>query len=118
MIMRLRAGGASRTMGITEAGEVMIKIIIVEDKKVVREGLAVLLGATEGIECLASYSNCEDMLERLTSDKPDVILMDIGLPGMSGIEGTREVKKVLPDTVRLKQSSGGSGNLDTLGKCG
>jgi DNA-binding NarL/FixJ family response regulator len=77
----------------------MVKVVIVEDKTAIREGLVVLLGATEGIECQASYGNCEDMLARLKTDKPDVILMDIGLPGMSGIEGTREVKKVLPGTV-------------------
>ena len=77
----------------------MIRIVIVEDKKVVREGLVVLLGGTEGIECVASYGNCEDMLEQLKNDGPDIILMDIGLPGMSGIEGTREVKKILPDAV-------------------
>jgi len=77
----------------------MIKVIIVEDKKAVREGLSVLLCGTEGIECAASYANCEDMLGQLKSDSPDVILMDIGLPGMSGIEGTREVKKIMPEAV-------------------
>ena len=77
----------------------MIKIVIVEDKQAVREGLVVLLTGTEGIECVASYGNCEDMLQELKNDSPDIILMDIGLPGMSGIDGTREVKKILPDTV-------------------
>ncbi len=76
----------------------MIRVIIVEDKTAVREGLTVLLGGTEGINCVAQYGNCEDMLARIKADKPDVILMDIGLPGMSGIEGTREVKKILPST--------------------
>jgi DNA-binding NarL/FixJ family response regulator len=77
----------------------MIKLVIVEDKKAIREGLIVLLGATDGISCVAGYGNCEDMLSQLITDKPDVILMDIGLPGMSGIEGTKEVRKLLPDTV-------------------
>jgi DNA-binding NarL/FixJ family response regulator len=76
----------------------MIRIVIVEDKKVVREGLTVLLCGTEGIDCVASYGNCEDMLTQLKTDEPDILLMDIGLPGMSGIEGTREVKKIMPDT--------------------
>lgn len=74
----------------------MIKVVIVEDKTPIREGLTVLLGGTEGIECVAQYGNCEDMLAMAGADSPDVILMDIGLPGMSGIEGTREVKKILP----------------------
>lgn len=77
----------------------MVKVVIVEDKKRIREGLVVLLAATEGIECKAGYPNCEEMLSKLSEDKPDVILMDIGLPGMSGIEGTREVKKLMPETV-------------------
>jgi DNA-binding NarL/FixJ family response regulator len=79
----------------------MTKIVIVEDKKGIRDGLTVLLCATDGIECVSGYGNCEDMLEQLETDRPEVILMDIGLPGMSGIEGTREVKKMLPDTTVL-----------------
>lgn len=75
----------------------MIKVVIVEDKTAIREGLAVLLGGTDGIDCAGRYGNCEDMLASLESDNPDVILMDIGLPGMSGIEGTRAVKSILPD---------------------
>ncbi len=74
----------------------MIKVVIVEDKTPIREGLTVLLGGTEGIDCVGQYGSCEDMLSMLATDSPDVILMDIGLPGMSGIEGTREVKKVRP----------------------
>lgn len=77
----------------------MIKIVIVEDKKGIREGLVVLLGATEGIECVGSYGNCEDMLAQLTTDRPDIILMDIGLPGMSGIDGIKETKKIIPEAV-------------------
>jgi DNA-binding NarL/FixJ family response regulator len=77
----------------------VIRVVIVEDKKAIREGLVVLLGATEGIDCVASYECCEDMLLQLGSDDPDVFLMDIGLPGMSGIEGIQEVKKVREDAI-------------------
>jgi DNA-binding NarL/FixJ family response regulator len=77
----------------------VIRVVIVEDKSRVREGLVVLLSGTEGIGYVAAYGSCEDMLEQVKDDNPDVILMDIGLPGMSGIEGIREVKKIVPEAV-------------------
>jgi DNA-binding NarL/FixJ family response regulator len=80
---------------------IMIAITIVEDQKTIREGLSLLIDATDGLECIAAYECCEDMLKRLKADKPDVILMDIGLPGMSGIEGIKHVKKTDPDCLIL-----------------
>jgi DNA-binding NarL/FixJ family response regulator len=77
----------------------MVRVVIVEDKKPIREGLVVLLGATGGIDCAAAYECCEDMLPRLEEDDPEVILMDIGLPGMSGLEGIEEVRKLRDDAV-------------------
>jgi len=74
----------------------MIRISIIEDQKAIREGLTALITGTEGFECVGAYGNCEDMLAALADTKPDVMLMDIGLPGMSGIEGIREVRKVQP----------------------
>jgi len=79
----------------------MIRIVIVEDNKTIREGLKVLINATEGLKCVANYKSCEDMLNNLKEDSPDLILMDIGLPGMSGIEGIRKVKEIIPDMLIL-----------------
>lgn len=76
----------------------MIKVVIVEDKKAVREGLAMLLGVPGETSCVGSYASAEDMLARLSEDLPDVVLMDIGLPGMSGIEATRLVKQSALET--------------------
>lgn len=76
----------------------MIRIVIVEDKKPVREGLAVLLGVPGELSCVGRYGNAEDMLAALAADAPDIILMDIGLPGMSGIEATSQVKAARPTT--------------------
>jgi len=76
----------------------MIRIVIVEDKKAVREGLAMLLGVTGELSCVGRYPRAEDMLAALASDQPDIVLMDIGLPGMSGIEATRLVKEYRPET--------------------
>lgn len=79
----------------------MIRIAIVEDNKTIRDGLTVLLNATDGLKCIASYRNCESMLENIEEDKPDLMLMDIGLPGMSGIDGIKKVKEIFPDMVIL-----------------
>jgi DNA-binding NarL/FixJ family response regulator len=79
----------------------MITTTIVEDKKTIRDGLAVMIGGTNGLECKAAYQCCEDMLENLHADQPDLILMDIGLPGMSGIEGIKRVKEIRPDCLIL-----------------
>ncbi|RJP65067.1 MAG: DNA-binding response regulator [Ignavibacteriales bacterium] len=75
----------------------MIEIIIVEDNNRIREGLSVLLDGTDGFKCRGVYSNCEAMLEKIGDSEPDIVLMDIGLPGMSGIEGIKILKKLYPD---------------------
>ena len=75
----------------------MIKICLVEDTANIRKGLTLLINGTEGFSCVQSYSDCESMLENISSVKPDVILMDIGLSGMSGIDGVKAVKAILPN---------------------
>ena len=77
------------------------KVIIVEDNHTIRDGLALMLNAQDGIECLASYESCEDMLAEVETVLPDLALMDIGLPGMSGIDGVRKLRGLLPDTLVL-----------------
>ncbi len=73
-----------------------INVIIVEDNKTIREGFATLINGTEGYKCIGTYSNCEDFLNELPVKEPDVVLMDIGLPGMSGIEGVKKAKEIKP----------------------
>ncbi|MEO8512020.1 MAG: response regulator transcription factor [Ignavibacteria bacterium] len=70
----------------------MITVAIVEDDKFIRDSLADMLGEAEGFECSGRYINCEKAIEDFTHNKPDVILMDIELPGMSGIEGVKRIK--------------------------
>ena len=79
----------------------MIRIVIVEDNKTIRDGLSLLINATDGLKCVATYKDCESMLQEVKQDEPALILMDIGLPGMSGIEGTRKVKEIFPDMLVL-----------------
>ena len=72
----------------------MIRIVIVEDNKTIRDGLSLLMNATDGLKCVAKYKDCESMLLEVKQNEPDLILMDIGLPGMSGIEGTKKAKEI------------------------
>ncbi len=76
----------------------MIKVTIVEDIKPIREGLSALINGTPELNCNYSYENCEDLLNNLLDITPDVILMDINLPGISGIEGVKKIKELLPET--------------------
>jgi DNA-binding NarL/FixJ family response regulator len=75
----------------------MINVVIVEDNKNIREGLAVLINGTPDFNCTGFYSDCESFLEELSSISADVVLMDIGLPGMNGIEGVKRAKQIDPE---------------------
>lgn len=66
--------------------ENVIRIAIVEDDKTVRDGLQMLLNGSPGFSCVAAYGNGEDAVAGLPEVNPDVVLMDINLPGMNGIE--------------------------------
>ena len=70
-----------------------IKVAIIEDRREMREGLSYLIGSTEGYRLTASFGSIEEALEGLGDDLPDVALVDIGLPGMSGIEGAKIIKR-------------------------
>ncbi len=75
----------------------MINVVIVEDSMPIREGLKILLNGTEGFKCEAAFVDCESMLKEIETLYPDIMLMDIGLPGISGIEGIKKVKMIYPD---------------------
>jgi len=79
----------------------LIKVAIVEDQRQIREGLALLIGGTEGFCCTGSFGSMEEALPRLGPRSPDVVLVDIGLPGMSGIEGIRLLKERNPSMLFL-----------------
>jgi len=79
----------------------MINIIIVEDNETIREGLKILIDGTEDYHCTATFSNCEDLLKKVKKLKFDILLMDIDLPGMSGIEGIKKLKEIFPESIIL-----------------
>ncbi|MBS1502928.1 MAG: response regulator transcription factor [Bacteroidetes bacterium] len=76
----------------------MIDVAIVEDIKEIREGLKILINLSEGFSCENVYSTAEQALQALPLTKPDVVLMDINLPGISGIECVKQLKPICPDT--------------------
>jgi DNA-binding NarL/FixJ family response regulator len=79
----------------------MKRITIIEDNKAVREGFAALISGSGKYELVAQYGLCEEAIKHLNRDQPDVVLMDIDLPGMSGIEGTNRITKQRPDCIVL-----------------
>ena len=74
-----------------------IAVFIVEDDAPAREILADWVSHAAGFNCVGQHGSVESALEHLPTEKPSVVLMDINLPGMSGIEGVRCLKPMLPD---------------------
>jgi DNA-binding NarL/FixJ family response regulator len=78
-----------------------IEVAIVEDRREIRESLVLLIGGTDGFKCIGSYRSMEEALDKLQHHRPQLLLSDIGLPGMSGIEGVAILKERYPDLLIL-----------------
>ena len=74
-----------------------LRVVLIEDLRDIRLGLVALINGTTGFECVAAYGSVETALAQIERVAPDVILTDIGLPGMSGIEGIERFRKIFPD---------------------
>ncbi len=79
----------------------IIKTAIVEDVRTIRDGLATLLDFTEGFTLTGSYRSMEEAFVKIPGNVPDVLLSDIGLPGIDGIEGTRQLHEKFPEMTIL-----------------
>ena len=79
----------------------VIKVAIIEDQHKFRNAVTILIDGTEGFQCSGSYRSMEEALDKIARDLPDVVLMDLGLPGMNGIEGTRRLKERFPQMILL-----------------
>lgn len=78
-----------------------IKLVIVEDTAVIRDAITMLVTNTAGYTCVGVFENGEDAAHNIPALHPDIVLMDIGLPGMSGIDCIREIKEKTPGTQYL-----------------
>ncbi len=87
-------------MGMS-AGTGVITVVNIEDQREIREGLAMLIDATPGFKVVGRFRSMEDALAGIGPTGPDVALVDIGLPGMSGIDGIRLLKERYPTITPL-----------------
>lgn len=84
------------TSETTPAAVPAITVAIIEDHHKIRMFLEFLLNNTEGFRCTGAFRTMEEALERIGFDLPDLVLVDIGLPGMSGVEGIKLLKERFP----------------------
>ena len=82
----------------------MIKVAIFEDNHSLRVGLYQLINGTEGYQCVGAFEDCSRLLKNIKEITPDVVLMDIGMPGMNGIEAVRILHEKYPDLKILMQT--------------
>lgn len=75
----------------------MIKLMLYEDNPQLREGLTMLLNGSDGFEVVGAFKNCNNVEDEVTALEPDVILMDIDMPGTNGIEGLKRIRRVNND---------------------
>lgn len=72
----------------------MTKLLIYEDNPQLREGLTMLINGSDGFEVLSAFKNCNNVEDEVRAFKPDVILMDIDMPGTNGIEGLKKIREI------------------------
>lgn len=74
------------------------KVVLIEDNIPLRDGFKEVIDGTQNFKVVASYTQCEDALKNISYDNPDILLVDIELPGISGVEGTKRIKQLKPNT--------------------
>src|SRR4051812_670213 len=76
----------------------MINVVLVDDHALVRHGLEQLLAGADGIDVVGTASDGDEAVAIVNETRPDVVLMDLQMPGTDGVQATREILESLPDT--------------------
>ena len=82
---------------MNSTGNKILRVIIFDDNKNVRESVAMLLSTTENMQLVAAFESCKNMLQQIELSKPDVILMDIEMPMLNGIDAVKELRSKFPN---------------------
>jgi DNA-binding NarL/FixJ family response regulator len=83
---------------------VKIRVAIFDDNVERRQALKLLIEAMPDMECVAMFPDCRNVIEKITNSRPDVVLMDIDMPHVDGVQGVVEIRKVYPDLKILMQT--------------
>lgn len=75
----------------------VVKVVVVEDESWLRDNLIQEINGAPGLRCVNSYGTAEEALQGIPADRPDVVLMDVNLPGMDGVECIRRLRGLLPE---------------------
>lgn len=95
------AAGQGKAQDSSQQPDGILSVAVIEDQPEIRRGLEVLINGTAGYRCTGIFGSMEEALRKLTGQCPRVVLVDIGLPGMSGIEGIPLLRKACPETTVL-----------------
>jgi DNA-binding NarL/FixJ family response regulator len=82
----------------------VLRVCIFEDNRWIRESLSILIEGSQSLMISGSFSNADNVVEKVSSSNADVVLMDIEMPGINGIEAVKELRKVFPELVVIMQT--------------